>query len=497
MFARLSTVVFLSLLVANLAHARGGSDGTRGGGEVLSERDGTLRLRDLVDPSVCEMRTGAEMRAANPAIDQILEKISRLDWYFAAGLKYEITQLNICLTEGLIRLPERDRDSVIIYVPQGRRYQAAIRFLDSRDVYLSRSLYEGLSYEQDRAFLIIHEALHSFIPRHSRNRKEGIMAAVKTLSRVVEGQIRAARKLRADLNAASIEYPWTEASLAPSRAAVEFALAAPAEQARMLLASRELDQLFGANTALKAELLHPLHRGLLFISPATLVARLLAEGENPTELLEVLINPPAGNAPVTAFDPLLVALAFAADESPELLQRIMESSAARQGPNLFERMKKKSLKAGKVRIEANPEYALLGIREQESSERINALSVRPYSLGEENKTPAEVRGFLAFVVELAKDPAREELLARTVTRNDNFYAAFGIRELQAQLAALNAPIARERTYLAEALPALVQGFRIALVTQVTREAGPEAAEKLNQAIDWSRLGLSTELQDKE
>ena len=146
-----------------------------------------------MDPSVCENKDGTELRKENPEIDRILGRLARLDWYFAAGLKFEIDQLQVCMTRELIRLRDRDWSSVIEYRPKELE-QAAIRFLDSYDVYLNKEIYASLS-SRDRAYLIVHEAIHSFIPSDAPRRSERVREAVKAISKVDSGAIGNAAKL--------------------------------------------------------------------------------------------------------------------------------------------------------------------------------------------------------------------------------------------------------------------------------------------------------------
>src|ERR1035437_7922958 len=168
-----------------LAHAEG--DSTRGGAQVIYV-NGKERLRDRVGG--CDYKTGIEMRAENPEIDQVLAKLATLDWYFAAGLKWEINHLDFCITGKLVRLRANDPDSVIVYKPQ-KIDQVAIRFIGSWDVYVNKKLYDGLDPKtSDQTYLPIHEAMHSFIPLNAPRRNEKVRAVVQAISDVMDGKIK-------------------------------------------------------------------------------------------------------------------------------------------------------------------------------------------------------------------------------------------------------------------------------------------------------------------
>src|SRR4051794_8074148 len=91
----LKLVPALLLLSAAAASAEG--VGVRGGGEVV-DINGELFLRDIVEKSVCDSKTGSEMLAAAPATEKLLAAVEKLDWYFALELKRELRFLRFCMT---------------------------------------------------------------------------------------------------------------------------------------------------------------------------------------------------------------------------------------------------------------------------------------------------------------------------------------------------------------------------------------------------------------
>src|ERR1700677_791455 len=73
--------------------------GTRGGGKgVYIGKE--IYLSDIIQKkgheNACRWRSGDTVLAENPYINKILDKISSVDWYFAADLKTQIQSLNFC-----------------------------------------------------------------------------------------------------------------------------------------------------------------------------------------------------------------------------------------------------------------------------------------------------------------------------------------------------------------------------------------------------------------
>ncbi len=464
----------------------GGSDGTRGGGEIVWT-NGEGHLRDLVDPSVCENKMGTEIRAENREIDRVLGKLAELDWYFAAGLKREISLLDVCFTKRLVRVPTKDWDSVIVYEPHPKD-QAAIRFIDSHDVYVNRDYYEEMPV-RDRAYLMVHEAMHSFISLTAPHRNESVRLAVKTIERAANGEIKSSKILHAALDRASVNYPWTAVKLREYRAGIEFALGDISEQRNSILVSNDIDGLFRIDTQKIAGLIAPDHIADLYKNPADRAGSILEESGVDFALLDKVVN-----SNVTAFDPLTVAFSTsAANENSEYQARIIASRAMQAGPLFFQKMLDKSLRVENYRIVGNGGYYLLGIAPspQSTTQPTPALAVRPYSVAELESVPSEVFGFFRLIGNLAKrGDAGLEAVRILTSNNDAFYTAFSVRDLERQLTEISAPIAREKSYLAAGLPEYVRGLRNTLHYTIEQATNKETADQIDLEINWYRLGLT-------
>ena len=158
--------------------------GTRGGGESVDVR-GRPVLRDLVDNTVCDWASGPDIIATQqPRVNQILASLRQAHWYFALLLRREMESLNFCRTESLVRINTADADGLTIYVEDTR--QVAIRVNGS--VYLNTRIYNRMD-ATSRAYLLVHEALHGFIPMDSLMRNSQLRSTVATLGRLERGEI--------------------------------------------------------------------------------------------------------------------------------------------------------------------------------------------------------------------------------------------------------------------------------------------------------------------
>ncbi|HPI40091.1 MAG TPA: hypothetical protein PLJ21_04760 [Pseudobdellovibrionaceae bacterium] len=487
------SMILTGLLTSN-AYAVGGSDGTRGGGEGLRTEQGTLRLRDLIDPSICQYRTGEELRKNSKEMNSIFAAIAKMDWYFAAGLKHEVDQLNICFTKQLVHLPrwsdDRNWDSVIDY-DYTKSEQVAIRFLDSHDVYINRSQYAGFESDLDRDFLIIHEAIHSFIPKSIRERREKVLAAVNTLYKVYLGEIVSPVELHKRFDRSEVNYPKASVALKEYRKALEWSLLPTAEQLEVFLKGEKIAPLFVEIE--KQELLYASHIEKINKNPSERLSDFLVITGGNNYAFARLVN---SKEDFNNIDQLLVAIGAIQKLSEsldvtELYKLIVESPAMIKGPKLFAKMQAKALVMGDhYRVMGTNGYSLLGENTQvEFQQSLPALSVVPFTTTQ--SLSAEVAGFISLIAGVVKrEGVASETLNKMIISNNEFYTAFGVSDLLNQLQKLNPPIAREKVYLQRALPQYVRGFRKVLNTIITQQVDEVAAKTIDQKIDWQRLGLT-------
>ncbi len=488
-------LILASLLVGASSLANEGRDGrensaergTRGGGEFVQGADGNYYLRDLVDESICDRTTGVDMRKENPAIDAALNKIAALNWYFAASLKYEINKLAICMTKKLVQLNTKDWDSVIDYEPTNKEV-GAIRLMGTNKVYTDRDLHAKIGKTDEerqthQAFLIVHEAMHSFIPYDASQRNDSLRNAVATLEKVSRGEISIRKKFHQEMTTNQVAFPFDSPILKGNRLAIEFALASPEDQKATLLKVENIDSLNVEETTGVYEG----HRSEISETLAARASKLLEYSGTDLSVLKKIVN---SQQEILTFDALMVALSTnLAAENSQYREMVMKSKAMNAGPTLFLKMKSKDFTVSNLRVVGNAGYELLGIAER-NGVPTPALSVRPYTVQEKDLIPAEVKGFIQLLVIYAEHGEFGwDLIHALVTQSDKFYAAFSVRELQTKLESMQTPVPREKVALLEALPQLSIGLRKVLFHEMETNVGPEAAFKLDQEIKWSQLVL--------
>jgi len=530
------TLCAIALFLAVLPVKSSAGDATRGGAQVVYI-NGTERLRDIVDPSACDLKSGSDLRAQDPGIDKILNKLSELDPYFASGLKNEINQLNFCFTTALVELEKNDSDSVIAYDPI-QTGQIAIRFLGTHDVYVNNALYQGLTVEDDRSFMPIHEAMHTFIPVDVPMRNLKLRTAVQAVRDVMIGKTTTADRLHYVLNWACVKYPSPQTApvvLSPTEAqspqhlAIQFALSPIEDQAQMLIGAKDLNPILtpvnmgeflqfhdwdepnpdqGGDICndvqciivISSPTIHhhdPIYPGIpsdhLFIlmasNPSQSVISILKQSTQSLAVLNRIINPPDDASVVTVLDPLLLVLS-ASEENPKILDPVLTSKLMQRGPNLYGDLWGKAFSISLRRVVASPSYALLGIDTNADGENPGVLGIAPFTIAKEGAIPDETETFIKTVAhEASRGDEGWKILDAMVFKNQSFYSAFGVTDLKAQLEALNLPVRREKSHLLNALSELIYGFRTVLLDEVSRTAGQDSSNRVGQNINWAQLGL--------
>jgi|GEM_PF-5449886 len=174
--------------MASTAYAQG--NGTSGGGQGVS-LDGHLHLRDLVDPGTCRWQNGEALLDSMPELQSRLEKIKVLNWYFELMLKREIKSLDFCWTHAEINQSasamysnEIGSGTILIYrTPQ--TVPVGLRVRDAHEVYVQADRFAEFG-PQDQALFVIHETLHSFMPRRldSKTYYEHLFSIVKAIGAI-------------------------------------------------------------------------------------------------------------------------------------------------------------------------------------------------------------------------------------------------------------------------------------------------------------------------
>lgn len=168
--------LILVVLVAPLARAE--KDGAEGHGGEVVDIDKRPRLRDLVDKTTCAWVSATDFQATLPRFTEVLESIDRVHWYLAHTIREEMRSLSVCMTQSALKqIPEDDQEGLTIYEVDTK--QLAIRLNDM--IFIDGTIFKKLPAD-DRAYLLLHEIAHSFIPRDAKRRPSKVRNFVYAVS---------------------------------------------------------------------------------------------------------------------------------------------------------------------------------------------------------------------------------------------------------------------------------------------------------------------------
>lgn len=230
---KLLGMAFMSILSCNSI-----ASGVRGGGHVV-EVNGQLELVDIVTSATCDWFSGKEIKEKSVAIDQILKKIEKLDWYLALELKREIEFLSWCMTGNLYSLPAGDADSFVQQLTKGVQ-QVAFRY--NGNAYIDQSKYSRLN-QSSQAYLVFHEMLHSYLPMDLEMRIFKLQSLVSAIRKVDLGQITTRERLHLNLANGDMNFPLTVNKLEPYKKSLQFILGTTEERIETILSTNEPEKL--------------------------------------------------------------------------------------------------------------------------------------------------------------------------------------------------------------------------------------------------------------
>lgn len=240
----LINIWFLVFLGSNYASAQGA--GVRGGGEVSRGE-----LYDLVSPYTCTWVNGNQMIRENKEVVGLLNKVSRLDWYFAASILNEIRQLKFCKTSQLLPVLKKINPS-----PGKSYFKERAAFRLGNEVWWDVDLAATLP-AKSRAWLLIHESLHTWMEYNidSAFYYQNLWSTVVTLNKVVEGMIKTLDEMYFQLEQNLVRFPRHVRSIdIQTRRVLEFIFSSESAKSQAILNSKNPEQLIQLNTPLPPQI---------------------------------------------------------------------------------------------------------------------------------------------------------------------------------------------------------------------------------------------------
>ena len=351
-------VAMLGLAAA--AYAREGS-GVRGGGQIV-DVNSTPELMDLATNAVCDWQPGSDVVAAHSSFQQhVIDPLGKLDWYFADDLLNEARTLRFCFTGPLYRVTPSDPNSPVL--PPDQKDARQIGYRLNETIYIDSALFNDPKMsEYQRAYVILHEVIHSYFPMDLQDRQLKLRSMVKAISSVDSGTIATRKDLYFQMHQNEVAFPTVADALDPYRAQIEYLVERADKQEHDLttLSASAVDAIINLPQATIANLAPWDNQFLTSYSPKEVLSQACLQrmiDETTQGFSEVLADPA-----LQEIDPSLIALGNAQKLSPEK-QAILMSGDFRKAvyDSVFASIMnaKLALQAdGRTTLDANPSEAL-------------------------------------------------------------------------------------------------------------------------------------------
>lgn len=399
---------------------RGGEGGgTRGGGETV-DFNGRPELRDLVEQSVCEWRGGDDVVAATPHVRTVLRNISRLNWYFALALESEIRNLNYCITGALVRVRTEDEDGLTAVVTEGTR-QVAIRLMD--EVYIDDTIFQRMS-ARSQAYLIVHEAMHSFLSWGEEQRNQKLRSIVRAVEGIEAGRISTRSSLALQMERNGVDFPADVSELDAYQRQVTFMLGDFATRTQALVASNNPVRFFATMSSLNSNLLWTPHRELLKqASLESFVEEVIFNDS--TEVLELLARP--SNIRTTVLTQ--ATLSANSELNPHVVAWLEREAPVDQLVDLIlaDLKERAVVDNGSQLVVRGQELLSLGGTENTSVTSLVAINNAAWA-----QVSPELRTYAQLIAKLLREEDQSSV-ERITVNHPAFYAAFGVTEIKAAI----------------------------------------------------------------
>lgn len=462
------------ILLASLsAHAVG----ERGNGGNTIDVEGIPRLKDLVDKTICSWVDGEALIRKNQLIGDVLKKLSFVDWYFAEELKGEIKDLNYCLTGKLVTIDTNDYDSLVTTYHANSK-QVAIRL--NRAVYIYEDLMNSMPV-YDQAFLIIHEAIHTYIAQDEVMRNQKVRSSVRAIESVYKGDLASTRSYHLQMRNNSVNFPLTVESLSLRKNAVLFAIGDYALKSSLLMSVPSVERLFESINDLPLRLLAPWHLDMVaystlenFVYQAIhqediVVLRRLIESEisvRETALAILYSSEVArGSEVIRAF---LSSEANIQDVALSTLKRLSTREIAKN-------------EAGRLLIPGMELLSTNGASIETPFTELTALSSSYSELRSELKV-------LLHLIVILMENGDERGLEKLITSNPDFYEGFETKTLKEKIKGVSVSFELEQTTALKKVDVLINGFWKLAKSYIEPQVKQGEWAKFVRKIDQERLG---------
>jgi hypothetical protein len=461
-------IIWPILLLASI----GAYAGEKGNGGETVNVDNIPRLRDLVEKTTCQWVSGQVIMTEHKLLNDILKRVSALDWYFGEELKQEILSLDYCFTSRLEKINTNDYGSIITTYNH-RASQVAIRL--NRQVFIDQEVTVHMP-ELDRNLLIVHEAMHTYIGSKVYMRNNKVRSQVKAIEAAYNGQIFTTETFQLQMKNNELDFPLSANRLAPFKDGVMYLMGDYSVQRSLLLQAESIDSFFKKMKMIDSFDLAQWHQislqastlknfvGQAVVSEDTeVLKRLLSDSDSVRETtLSILYN-----AQESSTKDLL--------KSPEAIEFLMRS--------FFSELTEKKVEIneeGRIVIKG---MEFLSTNESEGTPFTSLLALDQQSYKEAHP---KLRSFMN-IVKQALSQKDDAFLTKIVYQNPQFYRAFD-KSIKTQILSADVSFPLERTTALKKVDTLVDGVWILLKAEVTQTQGASVWKKFTGGIDQKRLG---------
>lgn len=464
---QITVLATVALMAVPSAFASGG----RGGGNVI-DVDSTPYLMDLVSRAVCDWKKGSEFVSELPELQNALKKLSRLDWYFAHDLEQEIGALSFCMTGELYTVNPYDRFS-IVRRPVGEKVRQAAYRLDE-NAYIDSEIFNRMNAE-NRAMLIVHETMHSYLDMRTHERGLKLRSMVKVIDQVRKGEIVTRAKLHFAMEKNEILFPTSVEALDGKKDVL------------MFLKSSLPEQIATIKKTLKPETLADLNPEMIeFLAPWD--RKILKRGGNVKILMEAMIATLQESTPeeiakiidlklYDKLDPVMVALSgfysLDKDQKSAVMKTKRFDGFVQSGLQHLANIK---LSQEDFLIMADDMMKELGVSDVTEG-KIPLLRLDPVK-----ELPVSLAWLPELMIVLFENGQSKRL-----TENEIFYRALGLKNQKEAVQKMTVKIEREKSYAVERLSILSEALVKALLENLSHRLDVMSFEKLKQEIKMDRF----------
>lgn len=455
---------------------RAGGDGTRGGGETVQVR-GIPELRDLVEKSVCEWVKGETVIETASYLPRILQNIARFDWYLARAIEEEIYRLDYCLTGPLVRVRTEDAESLTAVVTEGTS-QVAIRLADA--VYIDTFISSQMS-ARSFGYLLVHEALHSFLNMNESERNHKLRSMVKSIEGIENGRITNRQAFQLQLRRNSINFPAATVALDEARPSLEFAISGYDRRVELLRTIRLEDILSTLANLETATLWRPHIEHVQGVSLTSVVQEILFHDDAAT--LDLITR----NSPSLARN--ITGLAYVhidATQNPQVEQWLASQvSMVELAEDTLALLAKRQVRLEEGRILVSNQHLLANAGQ--ATTPVSSLA----ALVSSSTANASAEAQIYFSL-LGKSLESGDLAAARALSVGNplFYQAFGIKQVLADITALGGASAQDRELALRNVRIMAIASWAYAENAVFSPVARGAWRKLKTELDATQLGYN-------